>query len=100
MKPIGTTGQRILRNGWKQALLVLFSLLCILTVIPAQGNCPLFIYRLVNIAIGKLRMPFIHGHYHNFIAGAHTAYQVAQVFNSGPFNRPLIFKVVYFLGVP
>ena len=29
MKPIGTTGQRILRNGWKQALLVLFSLLCL-----------------------------------------------------------------------
>ena len=29
MKPQGTTSSRILRNGWKQVLLVLFSLLCL-----------------------------------------------------------------------
>ena len=29
MKPAGTPASRILRNGWKQALLVLFSVLCL-----------------------------------------------------------------------
>jgi ABC-type glycerol-3-phosphate transport system permease component len=29
MKPAGTTGSRILRNAWKQALLALFSVLCL-----------------------------------------------------------------------
>jgi ABC-type glycerol-3-phosphate transport system permease component len=29
MKPVGTFPQRLLRNGWKQLLLVLFSLLCL-----------------------------------------------------------------------
>jgi ABC-type glycerol-3-phosphate transport system permease component len=63
MKPIGTTGQRILRNGWKQALLVLFSLLCLfplywLIVTAFKGKAE-YLNNLFGVPLGPVLDNFV-----------------------------------------
>jgi ABC-type glycerol-3-phosphate transport system permease component len=62
MKPTGGLGRRILSNGWKQALLILFSFLClfplyylIVTAFKSQGE---YIRNLFGIPLGPILSNF------------------------------------------
>ncbi len=63
MKPTGGLGRRILANGWKQALLVLFSFLClfplyylVVTAFKSQGE---YIRNLFGIPLGPILSNFV-----------------------------------------